>query len=211
MKKALSVLLAAAAVLSLAAPMAFAVPAAFAGDLNPATATLYLEPDPADPSQKSEINVYLPASHTTCDPDALVYWDVMDITGNVLVGFRPQDYDVPTSRPDNTTWVKVGGVATGADMYMTLFARAAGTVTVYAECQGRCHDAWQIAVTIIPPEEKEKKPDSLLDILKTWWFDLKWTWDFQIHPFFKYVYFNFWGWIVSAWNMLVNWIGSLFA
>jgi len=125
----------------------------------------------------------------------------MDVIGNNIVTFRPEDYLDPTPRPDNTT---VG------NMFMTLGARAEGTVVVYAECQG-CNKHWTIVVTIIAPEEEEEQPMGLFEILKSWWFDLKWTWDYQIHPFFKYIYFNICDWICSAWNLLINWISSLFA
>jgi len=208
MKKALSALLVVAVVLGFAAPFAFAAPPATAtlgGTLVPASATLYLEPDPADASQASSIDVYLPASHTGCAADCLVYWDIMDVMGNNIVGYRPEGYLDPTPREDNWTF---------GDEFMTLFAREAGTVTVYAECT-ECDTYWTIEITIIPPEEVVVRPDGLLDILKSWWFDLKWTWDYQIHPFFKYIYFNACGWIVSAWNMFIasmcNFFSTLFA
>jgi len=204
MKKALSALLVAVVVLGLAAPLAFASPpatATYAGTLDPASATLYLAPDPADPSQVSEIDVIIPGGAHACSSSCLVYWDIMDTLGNNLVNFRPEDYLIPTPRPDNTT---VG------DLFMTLIARAEGTVTVYAECT-ECDKYWTIEITVIPPEEEIiDDGNDLISILRSWWFDLKWTWDYQIHPFFKYIYFNICDWIVNAWNLFINWVASLF-
>jgi len=204
MKKALSALLVAVVVLGLAAPLAIAAPN-IVGPLDPASATIYLQPDPdAVPAQSSSIDVLLPASHTGCGAACRIYWDVVDTLGNNLVGFRPEDYITnnlqPTPRPDNTS---IG------DMFMTLFARAEGTVTVYAECQV-CGDAWSIEVTVVAPEIIEDPPFGLFEILRSWWYDLKWTWDYQIHPFFKYCYFSFCGWMNSAWTLLINAISSLF-
>ena len=211
MKKALSVLLAAAVILGLAAPVAFAepevaaaAPATFAGPLVPAAATIYLEPDPAAvPAQSSFVDVAIPASHTGCSAACTIYWDVTVTLNKNLVTFRPQRYLLTPGTP-----IDINNTFGNAET-MRLGARQEGTVRVYAECQ-ECKQAWYIDITIVPPADPEVPPDDLLYILKTWWYDLKWTWDYQIHPFFKYVYFNCWNWFVSAWNLLINSITGLF-
>ena len=203
MKKALSALLVAAAIFGLAAPLAFAAPTTFAGTLVPATATIYMKPDPAAvPAQSSFVDVALPATHTGCAADCLLYWDVTDTLSKNLVTFRPARYLATPGTPIdiNNTY--------GAET-MQLGAYAPGTVTVYAECQ-ECKKAWSCVITVVAEDEPPIPEDSLIYILKSWWFDLKWTWDYQIHPFFKYIYFNTWGWIVSAWNLVFNAICGLF-
>ncbi|MCL2301159.1 MAG: hypothetical protein FWC27_13540 [Firmicutes bacterium] len=220
MKKALSALLVAAVVLGLAAPLAFAIPntgSVEEGQLTPASYTLYMEP--ANTTQKSEINVNLPAAptprHTGCAADCLIYWDIVAALGDNIVGYRPEDYDpdLGALRPGGTVFdIETLQTQTtlGSAMSMTLFAREEGTETIYAECQ-ECNTYWTIVVTVVPPEEEEEGGgEGLLEILKSWWFDLKWTWDYQIKPFFKYIYFNAGNWFCNAWDLLINSICNLF-
>jgi len=212
MKKALSVLLAAAVLFSFAAPAVFAAPN-IVGTLEPKEATLYLKPDPgADPPQAKYVNVLLPADkHIDCGAECRIYWDVTETLGGNYVTFRPieSDYEPETPRDDNTTY---GTELMELGAYAVNPALAPGVptkVTVYAQCQV-CLQAWTIEITIFPPEEEVPERDDLFYILRSWWYDLKWTWDYQIHPFFKYCYYNFWGWLVSAWNMLIDAIVGLF-
>jgi len=202
MKKVLSVLLAAMAIVGLAIPMASALN--IVGTLTPASATIYTDPDPADPTQSSYVDVILPAAfHSGCSATCLVYWDVTTTLGDNIVTFRPDRYLLTPGTPIDIN-------NTYGEEFMRLGAYAEGTVTVYAECQ-ECGDAWTIEITVIAPDpEDPPKPQGLFAILSSWWFDLKWTWDFQIHPFFKYIYFNICDWIVNAWNLFINWVASLF-
>ena len=196
MKKALSILLAAAVILGVAAPMAFAA------QYSPGSVELWLDnPDPAKPDTAELIHTHNCTATEDPPKDALIYWDVTSFFSGFRVNFRPRPYNPTLPRPDNNT------LGTGI---MEIQAVASGTVTIVAECQ-ECGDIigrWDI--TINPPPTPDVPTDDVLYILRIWWHDLKWTWDYQIHPFFKYVYFSIGDWVSSAWNMLVNAIKGLF-
>ena len=225
MKKALSVLLVAAVILGLAAPLAFAnEPANIVGTLNPAAATVYVEPDPDDASQKNYVDVELPAhtcrpeSPATCSNPCRFYWDTVETFGMSPLTFRPERYLLAPALPldNNLTYgTEKMRLETFVDSRIEFPVdpvtgeKKALVVEYYAECQC-CKQSWTITVTIEPPAEIVVHPMGLFEILASWWFDLKWTWDYQIHPFFKYIYFNACGWFVSAWDMLIKSISTLF-
>ena len=124
----------------------------------------------------------------------LLFWDVTDNVYPVVF------------RPGNNTWGATGKLTVEAKSALT----ADISTTIYAECQDCGARSNQITLNIEVEENDEREEDSLLYILTKWWHDLKWTWDYQIHPFFKYIYFNTGTWISSAWNMLVDLIKGLF-
>ena len=232
MKKALSALLVAALVLALAVPAAFAAPAGTpAGALVADRTTIYVEPDPDDASQKNFAILSLPTSHAlhacpdtphvcppnTCPKNATIYWDTVDTFGMSPLTFRPERTWLDSSTPDdnnNTYGAERMRLETYVGSRIEFPENAAGdklplVVEYYAECQD-CNKYWTIEITIIPPEKEEERSFGLFEILKSWWFDLKWTWDYQIHPFFKHIYFNICDWICNAWNLFVNWVKGLF-
>jgi len=213
MKKALSALLVAALVLVLAVPAAFAVPETDSdpgGALAPATATLYQKPAAgAVPAQSNFVDVEN-VLHTGCtSDDGRLYWDTVEVSGTSYLSFLPQRFWVtPPTGLDQINFTYYDEL-----MRLVVYPDAPLeeeiTVTVYSECL-TCKMYWTIDVTIVPEVPEDEKEMGLFEILASWWFDLKWTWDYQIHPFFKYIYFNTWGWIVSAWNLLCNAISNLF-
>jgi hypothetical protein len=215
MKKALSALLAVAVVLSLAAPLVSAATVEGTVTAAPAVTEIKVGEEikltPADFTANQD---------TGTNPYGLLYWDVKG-DDNFCVVFRPETVVdesllVGIFKPSNSTQV-----VTGNDGSMIIQGIAAGTVTIYVESvDGRDENGvpreptWTATYTLTIKAEDDPPPEpgnDLLDILRTWWFDLKWTWDYQIHPFFKYVYFNTCGWIASAWNLFITWISSLFA
>jgi len=221
MKKALSALLVAAVILGFAAPLAFAdaPTGTLAGSLVADRTTIYVEPDPDDASQKNFATVNAP-DHT-CAPahtgDCLFYWDTVETFGMSPLTFRPERCWLDSSTPadnNNTTGNEKMRLETYVGSRIAFPENAAGdklplVVEYYAECQC-CGNYWTIEITIIPPEKEEPRVFGIFEILASWWFDLKWTWDYQIHPFFKYIYFNAWSWTTSAWTLLINAICGLF-
>ncbi len=178
MKKALSVLLTAVLLLGLAAPAAFAAPA-------------YAGTDPQQTLKVGEEATLTPA-HSCPGPvkdprrdTFLMYWDVEDTLSAFYVNFRPETY-VDTNLLKGIWQADSSTLGNGA---LTVEAVAAGEVTVYVECQD-CGWAWAYPFVI---EEAEKpivdpEPNNLCKILRIWWTDLKWTWDYEIHPFFKFLF-----------------------
>ena len=190
MKRALSFLLAAALILSVAAPMAFAT---LAIDGTGST-TIYLDPQPAT-GQMKYVDLKPP-----CTCGGKIYWDV-EIGNAFCVTFRPVDSTTGPSPHFESNSI--------ANQSMRVGAYAAGTVTVYAECLV-CKARDTVSITVVAPPKPAVPADDVFFILKSWWFDLKWSWDYQIHPFFKYIYFSTCDWVTNAWNMLVNAIKGLF-
>ena len=194
MKKALSFLLAAMLLLGVAAPMAFAADISITADKTELTV--------GNPFDAAAATATLSHTHA-CVADCLIYWDV---DGNVFpVTFRPENYDDALPRPDNTT---KGDDTMAVEALATLTEST--TVKITMECQD-CGDTGSIELTITVEPPEDIPDDDFLSILRIWWHDLKWTWNYEIHPFFKYVYFSTCGWITSAWNMLVEAIKGLFA
>jgi len=155
-----------------------------------------------DPFVKADATAVFTPTHT-CVADFLLFWDVV---GNVYpVTFRPANYVDSEPRPDNNTY---GAEALIVEAKSSLTADT--TVAIYAECQDCGALSNQVLLTITVEDNSDREEDSLLYILTKWWHDLKWTWDYQIHPFFKYIYFNTGGWISAAWAMLVDAIKGLF-
>lgn len=210
MKKALSVLLAAVLLFVFAAPTVFA-------SFAPPDDGLATTHAAQEVKIKEKITITPAHTCTATNDDGtfgtekrdrnLLYWDTMEDTAVAVVGFKP---NVKVDMNEYILWgIWDASNSTLGNDPMDIDGRAEGTVTVYWECVD-CGHAEGYPVTVLPEDIEDPSGGDDLCILRVWWNDLKYTWDYNIHPFFKYVYYNTCGWIKSAWNMLVDAIKGLF-
>lgn len=205
MKKALSVCLIAALIVSVAAPLALAakpdtgynkgqetLPEMTIGDEATLTPTHACTAKPKDPRRD--------------EGEFLLFWDVEAEMSGFRVNFRPE-------KPVDDNLLKgifdASSSSLGNDG-MVIEAIYAGDVTIWWECQD-CGDSYAYKLTIkVPEPEPIDDNDNFLGILRIWWTDLKSTWDYNIHPFLKYVYYSLGDWIKSACNIICEGIKGLF-
>ncbi|MDR2753451.1 MAG: hypothetical protein LBB50_03995 [Oscillospiraceae bacterium] len=143
------------------------------------------------------------------DEDHWVYWAI-EGTGTYIVAFRPgrsidgAEEDLNPS-DDHFTYNNES---------MFIYGSATGIVTI---------NAYERDLTTTPPTDTpidsvtlkikyaedpsrgEPTENELRTILKIWWNDLKWTWNYEIHPWLKHSYFAVVAWFESIPATVASW------
>jgi len=93
---------------------------------------------------------------------------------------------------------------------MYIVGRAVGKVTVEVYDGATLVDSWVVYVQAPPRPDEDRDPLGFFEILRVFWNDLMWTWLYEIHPMFKFLYFTAMDLIKNGLAVVGDWFNSIF-